>query len=170
MAGNNQFTARQFIEAIEGTGRFAEPKTHTGCMGIISTVARRVGCNWHTAKKYCTRGRTPFVTVAVAFENEAETALDMAESKLLKMIQESDGPMIRYFLSTKGKNRGFTERQEITGKDGGPVEQISYNVTLSDEQRSHAITQLLDRFSEKPDRPIPETGDSPVAAAARAAA
>ena len=37
---NAHYTAKQFIEAIPGSG------------GIVSTIARRVGCNWYTAKKY----------------------------------------------------------------------------------------------------------------------
>jgi hypothetical protein len=113
MSGRNQFTAAQFIEAIKGTGKYEQPGKHTGCMGIISTVADRLGCNWHTAKKYCARDKTPFVTVADAFEDEAERALDFAETQMFKQIQEGDGPMIRYLLSTKGKNRGFAERQQI---------------------------------------------------------
>ena len=133
MAGNNQYTAAQFIEAIRGAGRWAKPDRHTGCMGIISTVANRLGCSWHTAKKYCTRETTPFVTVAQAFEDEAERALDLAETKLLTMIQDSDGPMIRYFLSTKGKRRGFTERRELSGPEGGP---IAWRIILDDGDSS----------------------------------
>lgn len=40
--GKNLYTAAQFIEAIPGTG------------GIISAIAKRVGCDWITAKKYIT--------------------------------------------------------------------------------------------------------------------
>jgi len=130
MAGRNQFRAAQFIEAITGTGKYEQPEKHTGCMGIISTVASRLGCSWHTAKKYCTRETTPFITVALAFEVEAEKALDFTETQMFKQIQSGDGTMIRYLLSTKGKHRGYTERHEVagTGDKGQIIIQYTGNV------------------------------------------
>ena len=127
MSGNNQYTAAEFIEAIKGEGRWAKytekgDRLVTGCFGIISKVADRVGASWHTAKKYCTRETTPFVTVAKAFEEEHERALDYSESQMYKQIQDGDGAMIRYHLSTQGKSRGYTERSEVTGAGGGPVQ------------------------------------------------
>lgn len=108
MAGSNQYKAQQFIDVIPGSG------------GIISTIARRAGCAWHTAKKYIEL----YSTVKGAYDDECEAVLDMAESKVIEAMNDGDGPMLRYYLSTKGKARGYVERvqQEITGKDGGAVE------------------------------------------------
>jgi hypothetical protein len=94
---NGNYTAEQFIKAIPGSA------------GIISTIAKRVGCVWHTAKKYIDK----MPTVQRAYRDECEAVLDLAETKLLSAINEGDGTMIRYYLSTKGKNRGFSERYEI---------------------------------------------------------
>lgn len=102
MPGNNQFKAHQFIDAMPGT------------FGIVTAIARKVGCSWMTAKKYI----DSYPTVNQAWRAEREKALDLTETKAIEAINAGDGPMIRYFLSTQGKNRGYTERREITGADG----------------------------------------------------
>lgn len=48
--------------------------------------------------------------------------LDTAEHALLKKIKAGDVTSIIFYLKTKGKKRGYVERQEITGVDGGPLQ------------------------------------------------
>ena len=103
--GKELFRAQQFIDAIPGTG------------GIVTEIAKKVGCVWHTARKYI----DTYPTIKAAHDDECETVLDMAETKVIEAIKDSDPQMIRYYLSTKGKRRGYTERQEITGADGGAL-------------------------------------------------
>ena len=74
MADNNHFTAKQFIDAIPGTG------------GIISTIAKRVGCEWHTAKKYIEN----YPTIKQAYENEKHRIDDKAISNIYKAIVEDE--------------------------------------------------------------------------------
>jgi hypothetical protein len=99
------YTARQFIDAIPGTG------------GIITAIARKVGCAWHTAKKYI----DTYATIQAAYQDECESILDLAEAKVISAMKNDDGQMIRYYLSTKGKRRGYSERHETSGPDGGPI-------------------------------------------------
>ena len=96
MPGAEQYKAQQFIDVIPGTA------------GIISTIARRVGCAWHTAKKYIEK----YATIKRVYEDECESMLDLAELEALKLIKGGDGSMIRWYLSTKGKDRGYVERRE----------------------------------------------------------
>jgi hypothetical protein len=110
----NKFTAQQFIDAI--------PKS----AGIISAIAARVGCDWHTCKKYI----TSYPTIAQAYADECERVTDLAETELIKLIQGGDLSAVKYYLSTKGKGRGYVERQEVTGKDG---EKIKITVRLEDD-------------------------------------
>lgn len=74
MAGKNGFTAEQFIKAIPGTG------------GIISTIAKRVGCEWHTAKKYIEE----YPTIMQAYLDEKHAIDDRALSVVLKAIVEGN--------------------------------------------------------------------------------
>ena len=117
--GKNLYTAKKFIDAIPGSG------------GIISTIAKRVGCEWSTAKKYIYE----YPTVLQAYQDECEAVTDMAESVLIKSIREGDSADAKWWLSRKGRNRGFVERTELTGADGGAVqvEHKGYVVISPDE-------------------------------------
>jgi hypothetical protein len=97
MTGQPEFKTQQFIDAIPGTG------------GIVSAIARKVGCAWHTARKYI----DAHPTVRLAYDSECESVLDLAEAQTIKAIKDGDTQMIRYYLSTKGKRRGYTERLEL---------------------------------------------------------
>ncbi len=47
-----------------------------------------------------------------------EAMLDFAETALFKQIKDGNTISLIFFLKTKGKKRGYVERQEITGADG----------------------------------------------------
>lgn len=61
-----------------------------------------------------------------------KAVLDMAEGKLLKLINEGNLSAIIFYLKCKGKGRGYVERQELTGRDGGPLQaQVETKIDLS---------------------------------------
>ena len=49
-----------------------------------------------------------------ACDEATERVLDVAENRLLKMINEGDRTAIIFFLKCKGKNRGYVEGREVT--------------------------------------------------------
>lgn len=57
---------------------------------------------------------------AQATDDIYEGLIDLAESKLLENIISGKTNEILFYLKTKGKYRGYVERQEITGADGMP--------------------------------------------------
>lgn len=95
--GKDLYTAAQFINAIPGTG------------GIISAIAKRVGCEWSTAKKYI----ETYPTIKAAYDNECEAVTDMAESVLITSIKNGDSADAKWWLTRKGKARGFSGKLEI---------------------------------------------------------
>jgi hypothetical protein len=101
MAVNNGYTAQQFIEAIPGSG------------GIVTTIAKRVGCKWHTAKKYIRK----YPTVQRAYDDEREKVLDLAESKVIAAIKKDDIATAKWMLTMKGADRGYVpkEARQIEG-------------------------------------------------------
>lgn len=62
---------------------------------------------------------------AEAVEDMNNIALDFAESSLHKQIQSGVPASTIFYLKTKGKGRGYIERQEITGADGESLTQIT---------------------------------------------
>ena len=122
MAAKQLFSAAQFIAAIPGTG------------GIKTAIARRVGCTRGTVDVCLKR----WATVRRAWEDECESVIDLAEVKTIEAIRDGDGQMIRCYLSTKGKHRGYTERHEMTGPEGGaiPIREVIVNLSHESEQVS----------------------------------
>jgi len=95
------------IEAIKGTA------------GIVSTIAKRLEVDWHTAESYIKK----YPEALKSFQDEREGILDMAEATILTAIKSGDTGSAKWLLSTIGKKRGFTEKQEIeiSGELGTPV-------------------------------------------------
>lgn len=52
------------------------------------------------------------------FEECRETVKDLTESKLFKAIRNGEAWAICFFLKCQAKDRGYTERHEITGANG----------------------------------------------------
>ena len=115
--GKDLYTAAQFIDAIKGSA------------GIVSTIAARVGCEWSTAKKYIDN----YPTIKAAYIDETEKVTDIAEAALIGAIQDKEMWAVKYYLSTKGKGRGYTERHEVTGADGGPVVIVNWDATTNQD-------------------------------------
>lgn len=84
-----------------------------GCRGIISTVAARLHVGWHTAE----RAINDSEKAREAMSDEEETTLDFVEGKAIQRINEGDGAMIRFYLATKGKKRGYTYEEQLEGDD-----------------------------------------------------
>ena len=80
-----------------------------GCRGIISTVAARLHVGWHTAE----RAINDSEKAREAMSDEEETTLDFVEGKAIQRINDGDGAMIRFYLATKGKKRGYTYDEKL---------------------------------------------------------
>ena len=61
------------------------------------------------------------VTLKKALDSARETMIDNVESALYSQALNGNTTAMIFFLKTQGKSRGYTERHEISGPDGGPV-------------------------------------------------
>ena len=52
-------------------------------------------------------------TFKIKAENVKESLLDLAESKLMENINNNENIAIIFYLKTKGKQRGYIEKQEV---------------------------------------------------------
>ena len=85
-------------------------------LGIVTTACKAVGISRQT--HYNWMADTEYKS---AVEELTSVALDFAESKLHKLIDEGDPAATIFYLKTKGKNRGYVERQEIAVAEKKPL-------------------------------------------------
>ncbi len=94
-------------------------------LGVVTTACKTVGCDRTTYYNYYNQD-AEFKRAVDDIEN---IALDFAESKLHGQIQKGDTVATIFYLKTKGKKRGYVERQELSGPDGGPVPITKIEIT-----------------------------------------
>jgi hypothetical protein len=85
--------------------------------GAVYLAARELGCAPNTI--YNRMEKTPALKQAV--EDARGEVVDYAEQKLRLAILNGEPWAIAMALKTIGKHRGYVERQEVTGADGGAV-------------------------------------------------
>ena len=77
--------------------------------GFVTTIAARLHCSWHAADNAIKA--SPAAIQAI--KDEEEKTLDFVEGKAITKINEGDGAMIRFYLATKGKKRGYTYDEKL---------------------------------------------------------
>ena len=85
--------------------------------GNLSAVSRALGVNRLTVYRFMAK----HPTVKQALDEAREKMIDNVESKLYSKALDGDTTAMIFFLKTQGKGRGYVERQEVTGADGGAV-------------------------------------------------
>jgi len=100
-----KFTCEEVIEALRET------------KGMVYLAARRLGCVHQTVYNYIKR----YPTVKTAWDAESGVMGDTTELKLYQAIMKDESWAIAFYLRTKGKDRGYSERTEITGAGGAQL-------------------------------------------------
>lgn len=125
-----KYVVKNFQDAIPGSG------------GVISTIATRVGCDWHTVVAWLEKSPT----LARLYDDECEKTIDAAESVVLANIQAAataqreanyriqvDSSDAKWYLSAKAKSRGYgtqSVEQKLTHEGNIDVEFVDYRVGL----------------------------------------
>lgn len=107
MGRKGKYTARQVIAAIPGTG------------GNISEIARRLGCEWHTAAAYIEK----YSTVKQSYDAESNKVKYYARSNIIEAILDGDLQTSKWWVGFKDDEfKPPAQRIEHTGADGGEIE------------------------------------------------
>ena len=139
MAGKPKFTVSQVADAIILS------------QGMKSVAARHLGCDWQTVDNYCKR----HPTLQTLLDDIRESTLDQAEIALQSLIRpprddegrfkwKPDLGAICFYLKTRGKHRGFVEREE---------HDLSGDVTYSIELPEDFPTEDYDDPAVNPNSP-----------------
>jgi len=86
--------------------------------GIIKPAAERLGCARFTIQQRIDRSPDYWRPRIAQFR---EGLIDAAENVLADSVLGGDVQSAIYLLKTVGKSRGYSERTEVTGADGGDL-------------------------------------------------
>jgi hypothetical protein len=98
-------------------------------LGVVTTACKSVGIGRTT--HYMWLDEDPEYRRNV--ESISDIAVDFAESSLHKQIKDGNPTSTIFFLKTKGKKRGYVERQEI---DLGTDNHFRVEINLGNEESS----------------------------------
>ena len=95
---------RRFLRALDGTG------------GLTSLIAARLDCVPRTVQKILER--SGWEDVAEAYQEECDRVTDLAETVVIKAMQQETDPLLavttaKWFLQRRGKDRGFGEETKV---------------------------------------------------------
>lgn len=94
---NNDSIKKQMITALKET------------LGVVSPACEMVGISRNTHYVWMKDD----IEYKLSVDDLLEFQLDFVESKLFENINNSDVPSTIFYLKTKGKNRGYIEKQYI---------------------------------------------------------
>ena len=98
-------------------------------LGVVTTACKSIGIGRTT--HYMWLDEDPQYRRNV--ESISDIAVDFAESSLHKQIKDGNPTSTIFFLKTKGKKRGYVERQEI---DLGTDNHFRVEINLGNEESS----------------------------------
>jgi len=96
-------------------------------LGVVSTACKKVGIGRATFYRWCKEDED-FNAEVQAIQ---DVALDFAESKLFEQIQDGSTAATIFYLKTKGKRRGYVERQELEHSGGNKP--VNINLVIDDD-------------------------------------
>ena len=109
--------------------------------GNITIACESAGVGRGQYKSWC--DKDPEFRQRLAEIEPEEIMLDFGEHKLMERIAKGDTLATMFLLKTKGKRRGYIERQEVA-HEGDVVKQITVNVLKAShvEELSNGVQQL----------------------------
>ncbi len=135
--------------AVEDKPQFpkeAYEKAIKGSFGVKATIVERVQCSRQTLENAIERW--PELSHLIAEENN--NIVDVAESKLLEQVNAGKLQAVLFTLETKGKDRGWSKRTEVTGKDGAALLNIPADLIKQLESSGLDVVEVLRNFAAMP--------------------
>ena len=98
--------------------------------GFYSVIAERLGVAWATVKNAIEKSDA----AQLAIKAEEERTLDFVEGKAIARIKADDGAMIRFYLATKGKKRGFTYDETLEADEATEDNEFTIEIVDGDNE------------------------------------
>lgn len=100
-------------------------------LGIVKLACTKTGIERHQYNEWCREDKEFLAHVKEVIEPDVT---EIVESKYMKkMLDDSNMGAMQWWLSKKGKSKGFGDSVAVTGPDGGPIE-VNGTFTLIKEE------------------------------------
>ena len=110
-----KITNEEVIEALNKSG------------GFVTYAAKQLGVTYQAINWRIKHNQE----LQDIVEAHRQGYLDMGETKLLKALKDNQPWAICFFLKCQGKERGYIERTQLTGKDDKPlIPKIDVHISL----------------------------------------
>ena len=106
-------------------------------LGVVTSACKAVGISRETHYEWLREDADYKYKV----EDLSNIALEFAESQLHNQIKNGSTPATIFYLKTKGKKRGYIERQEIQHENLEPLTIEIIDSTSEDEQGIQAPSE-----------------------------
>lgn len=109
----------------------------TDANGFVTIAAKNLRCQTCTVNEYIKR----FPELKAVLDDARAATLDVAESQLMKLIEQGNVTAIIFFLKTQGRTRGYQEKiiQETTNID------FDFNLFSDDELRQISNNESMEK-------------------------
>jgi hypothetical protein len=115
--------------------------------GFVSQAAKQLGIS----RRQLHRLIKAHPTIKDALDDAREEMKDFAESKIYQGIANENTALLIFYAKTQMKDRGYVERQEVTGPDGGPVEMENVSDTDLLKEINKLVETARTRTPDDPD-------------------
>jgi hypothetical protein len=127
-----KYTTEQIVAALKDS------------KGAVYVAAERLGCDPDTIYRRVRRSKL----VARVLETERGKVIDSAELKLYTAVLNGEPWAIAMVLKTIGKDRGYYERTEHSGREDEPVRHLT-QVVVRDRLEAREFFARMDARSER---------------------
>jgi hypothetical protein len=131
MPKKSEHSVKAILQAIKNSG------------GIKQKVAENLGVHRHTVTRYTLK----YPTVQQALQDELDRVLDKAEGNIFHKVSDGDILVSQWILRYKAKDRGYSEKTEVTAE----VEHKGEVKVINIKERIKKYERALDELTEESD-------------------
>jgi len=99
------------------------------CLGVVTNAARMAQIDRSTHHRWLKEDQS----YAERVDSICEMCIDFAESSLLKQVKDGNTTATIFYLKTKGKERGYVEKQEV--EHSGSMNMITAPLSVEEARR-----------------------------------
>ena len=125
MANKSKVSDKQIIEALKATHGFQSQ--------ACKLLERQLNISFTTSAM--SKRISASEEIRSALSEMLTADLDYAENKMWELIKNGNVAALLFYLKTKGKERGYAERRELTGSNGTPLQMGEVKIYIPDNGR-----------------------------------